>query len=175
MPGLVVTFSLDLLAIPCFFAARGPSTSLTIEGKIFDLPVQIDLISDKSPSISQSGGTEKKFFFNLLRLTITDAAEDLESSDFPQGRARYLLSMTYHPVVVHAINRLITYFKYVLRNSLPSGVTLIDLIKQEYALYNPEWKTLQGVALNPFENPITSGIFYAMFDFSGNQALKLEV
>lgn len=157
MSGLVVRFSLNILSIPYYFLAKGSSKHITIEGAINDLPTKIELLSENSPGVTNASGTESKFLFNIVVVEITDQNEDLRNHNFIEGRARCLLR-TYQQIVVEAINRLILYFKYELRNPFMRGISDLDLLKEEYAFYNPEWLTLEGDRIKISDKPITSGV-----------------
>lgn len=158
MLGHAVTFSLDLLSIPCFFSAKGSNKCIVLDGILSERAVKIQLISDnKSPCINNADEASGRFFYNHVKITITDEIEDLRSSDYIEGRARYLL-MTYQQIVVEAVNRLVSYFKYDKRNPHLRNISHFDLLKQDHEFYNPEWRTLDGEPLTVSKAPITSGI-----------------
>jgi hypothetical protein len=157
MPGLIIKFSLSLVNLPCYLSAKGPSKCITIEGMIDEIPTKIQLVSDKSSGVTNPEGTESKFFFNNAVIEITDRNEDLKNCEFIAVRARYLL-MSYQKIVVEALNRLILYFKYELRNPLMRGISHYDFLKEEHAFYNPEWFTLAGERIEFQSSPFNSGI-----------------
>jgi len=158
MPGHKVTFSLDLLSIPCFFSAKGDSKHIVLDGIINERAVKIQLISDKSPGIKKADEVDDRFFYNYVKITIYDEVEDLRHNDFVAGRAHYLLFSTYQPIVIETINRLVSYFKYEKRNPHLRKISQIDLLKQEHEFHNPEWSTLDGEPFSVFDSPIQSGI-----------------
>lgn len=157
MSGIVVTFSLDLMLIPCLILAKGSDAELKVTVIVSDMPVEVKLTSRGAPSISNADGTYRRFVYNKVSISITRPEENLANSDFIEGRARYLL-MEFQGVVVDVLNRLISYFKYEKRHPNLRELSFFDLLKQEEQFCNPTWQTLEGIPLAVSANQVSSGV-----------------
>lgn len=160
MPGIVVTFRLDLLSFRCFIPAKGTKPDIVICGELNHMPVKVALITDKSPGIKKPDEQEPRYFYNKVSVAITRTDVDLIEDQFVVGRARYLL-MELLPVVVEAINRVIQYCKYVKRHPNLREIGVLDLLDQRTALWNPDWRTLEGDSIHVSDTPLSSDILVA--------------
>ena len=157
MSGVVVTFSLDLMLIPCLILAKGSDAKLTVAIIVSDMPVEVHLTSMGAPSITNANGSDRRFFYNKVSISITKPDENLADSDFIEGRARFLL-MEFQQVVVDVLNRLVSYFKYEKRHPNLRELSFFDLLKQEEQFCNPTWQTLAGIPLAVSASPVSSGV-----------------
>ncbi len=185
MQGIVVTFSLDLMAIPCLFPAKGDDAALTLTAKLNDLPIAVRLTSEQSPARAKADGSDRRFYFNKVSISITKNNENLANSDFIEGRARFLL-MEFQHTVVEVLNRLIRFFKYEKRHPNLRPLYFSDFLSQEQQFCNPTWQTLDGQALTVSATPLTSGIItipglgllrddlFGIQAFTADEAPKLE-
>ncbi|HEB0644647.1 hypothetical protein FA342_01380 [Pseudomonas aeruginosa] len=158
MPGYSANFSINLLAIPCHFPAKGNFEPLEVSATIQGFRVTAKLI--KSPDSVSIKSAEKDFhayFYDTLEIQISDKNEDLSSAPFITGRAMYLLHH-FQPIILETINRLIDYFKYTKKHPKLREVTTADLLEQDESLYNPIWKTSDGTPFVVSEGPLSSGI-----------------
>ncbi|AXW62553.1 hypothetical protein CJO94_12135 [Ralstonia solanacearum] len=157
MTGTVVTFSLDLLSIPFFFQAKGDDDDVLLSLRVNGLPVRVTLSSENSPALTDGGSGLKRFFYNKISIKISSPDEDLQSHDFVEGRARFLL-MEFQAVVIEVINRLVRYFKYNLRHPNLREITYVDLLNQEQQFCNPVWQVTDGTIIAVSDKPISSGV-----------------
>jgi len=157
MSGIVVTFSLDLMLIPCLILAKGSDAELKVTAIVSNMPVEVNLTSTGAPSITNADGNYRRFVYNKVSISITRPEENLANSNFIEGRARYLL-MEFQGVVVDVLNRLISYFKYEKRHPNLRELSFFDLLKQEEQFCNPTWQTLAGIPLAVSASPVSSGV-----------------
>jgi len=145
------------MLIPCPILAKGSDAKLTVATIVNDMPVEVRLTSIGAPSITSVDGSDRRFFYNKVSISITKPDENLADSDFIEGRARFLL-MEFQQVVVDVLNRLVSYFKYEKRHPNLRMLSFIDLLKQDEEFYNPTWQTLAGIPLAVSSSPVTSGV-----------------
>ncbi len=157
MSGIVVTFSLDLMLIPCLILAKGFDAKLSVAVIVHDMPVEVHLTSVDAPSITNAEGNDRRFVFNKVTISIRKLDENLADNDFIEGRARFLL-MEFQQVVLDVLNRLISYFKYEKRHPNLRELSFFDLLNQEEQFCNPRWHTLAGIPLTVSASPISSGV-----------------
>lgn len=157
MLGFNVKFKIELMSIRCLLSAKNANNEIVLNGTIAGEKVRILLTSKDSPGLTNSFIEDKRFFFNKVEIVISNTTEELDGIVLNTGKAMAIL-MSYHDVVIEALNGIISYFKYELRNPMPRPITIADLVPQAHELYNPEWTTLEGVPFKVSEKPIEPGI-----------------
>ena len=184
MTGIIVTFSLDLLSIPCYVLAKGDYAALNLYVTIGETPIQLSLTSIAAPSIQSADGSSRRFLYNKVSISITLQNEDLANNEFIEGRAHALLGEL-QAVVLDVLNRLITYFKYEKRQPHLRELTYLDFVK-EASFFNPMWQTLEGIPLTVSGSPFSSGVisipgigllrddFFGISLFTADESLDLQ-
>lgn len=157
MKGVIIKFSLDLLAIPCFIPGKGDGAPITLETNLYETPATITLKSENSSAITRGDGSGTFFFYNKIEISIRLDEEETSNASIQQGRARYLI-MSCHPKIIDAINRLIIFFKYKKHHPNLRPISIYELLPQQVELYNPSWESIDGVPISVGDNAFESGI-----------------
>jgi hypothetical protein len=162
MTQLIAKFRLDLSKLPGYLAAYDESKRIELIAKIDGFDVKIELISENSVGLKKPDEKNGRFFFNraIVDISRNGDGDSLADAGFLQGRLRYLL-MEYQPIVVKSLNRIVSFFKYKLRNPLLRDWTFFDFLKDEHAFYNPEWLDENGNPIDGADFEIDSGILMA--------------
>lgn len=140
MAPLTARFEIDLKGFPGYLIGESDTALTSVTMHVHDFEIRIDIDGLNAFSMGPADSQIKRFLFTRLVAVIArefpvDELEPFRQDFFPY---RKMLEQ-YQLALIEAVNRLISYFKFRLRNPQVRFWEPIDLLRDEKGCYGPSW------------------------------------
>lgn len=143
---VIAIFEVDLPKMPGVLMAYRPKTDYPqVYGKIngFDVQVSLEHVPNTF-SIQSAGDPSARFYFAKAIIRVKKINEAVPEDQFQRLNYFWKQAPEYQEAAVIALNRVILYFKYRLRNPRLRQIHPLELLANKGSLSKPKWFDDQG-------------------------------
>jgi hypothetical protein len=157
MESLTAQFNINLKLFPGHLIGEGESSTFSVVFKVREFRVGIQMGSSNVPSMGHADSAVKRFFFDRLGVDISADITAEETARFCKDFFYYRSILEkYQYALIEAINRIISYFKFGLRNPMLRLWGYEDLLRDGANFFGPRWSS------DGKEVPLDLGDFYKL-------------
>jgi hypothetical protein len=146
---LTARFDINLKMFPGYLIGEAETSTFYAVFQVGHFKAEVEMGSSNVPSMGHADSVIKRFFFDRLVVSLSNETASVDMARFGQDFLFYRSTLAeFQSGLLEAINRVIAYFKFRLRNPLLRLWTHHELLRDERGCFGPSW-FLNGQDVTP--------------------------